>query len=109
MHGTAPTAELEFTAQGQLRHAHLEQGVAMDSEEQRRQSGQPQRLSRHWRSPVADVEFRDAGHGQIEPGAVHGTGGVVVTGESQRGSEAGCALAAFGGRGDGRRLGRVRC
>ena len=88
MHGTAPTAELEFNAQGQLRHAHLERGVAMDSEELSEQAGQPQRLSRHWRSPIADVEFRDAGHGQIELGAVHGSGGVVVTGESQRGAGA---------------------
>ena len=59
--GLAPTAELEFTAQGQLRHAHLETGVAMESEEQASQAGQPLRVSRRWRSPVADVEFRDAG------------------------------------------------
>jgi lipopolysaccharide export system protein LptA len=37
---------------------------------------------------VADVEFRDAGDGQVEPAAMHGTLGVVVTGESQRGKEA---------------------
>jgi lipopolysaccharide export system protein LptA len=85
MHGTAPTAELEFNAKGHLRHAHLVQGVTMDSEEQSESSGQRLRLSRRWRSPVADVEFRDSGHGQIELGAVHGVGGVVVTGESQRG------------------------
>ena len=88
LHGTAPTAELEFNAQGQLRQAHLERGVAMDSEELSEQAGQPQRLSRHWRSPIADVEFRNSGHGQIELGAIHGTGGVVVTGESQRGAGA---------------------
>jgi hypothetical protein len=29
---TAPTAELEFTAKGELRHAHLERGVEMQSE-----------------------------------------------------------------------------
>jgi lipopolysaccharide export system protein LptA len=87
-HGTAPTAELEFNTQGQLRHAHLEQGVALDSQEQSEQAGQKLRLSRHWRSPVADVDFRDSGPGKIEPGAVHGTGGVVVTGESQRGQGA---------------------
>jgi lipopolysaccharide export system protein LptA len=85
MHGTAPTAELEFNAKGHLRHAHLVQGVTMDSEEQSESSGQRLRLSRRWRSPIADVEFRDSGHGQIELGAVHGVGGVVVTGESQRG------------------------
>ena len=84
LHGAAPQAELEFTAQGKLRHAHLELGVAMDSVAQSEQAGQPQRLSRHWRSPMADIEFRDSGHGQIEPRSVHGAGGVVITGESQR-------------------------
>jgi lipopolysaccharide export system protein LptA len=81
LRGSAPAADLEFTAQGKLRHAHLARGVAMDSQEQ----GQEQSQSRHWRSPIADVEFRASGHGQIEPDAVRGTGGVVVTGESQRG------------------------
>jgi lipopolysaccharide export system protein LptA len=85
MQGTAPTAELEFNAQGRLRHAHLERGVAMDSQEQSETAGQPERLSRHWRSPIADVDFRDSRHGQTELAAVHGTSGVVVTGESQRG------------------------
>jgi lipopolysaccharide export system protein LptA len=88
MHGTSPTAELEFNAQGQLRHAHLEQGVTMDSLEQSQEQGQQLRLNRHWRSPVADVEFRDLGRGQVEFSAVHGTGGVVFTGESQRGQGA---------------------
>ncbi|MGO9317506.1 MAG: LptA/OstA family protein [Terracidiphilus sp.] len=92
MHGTSPTAELEFNAQGQLRHAHLEQGVTMDSLElsqvQGEPSGQKLSLSRHWRSPIAQMEFRDSAHGQIELSAVHGTGGVVVTGESQRGQGA---------------------
>ena len=31
------------------------------------------RVSRTWRSPVADVEFRDAGHGHLEPASIHGT------------------------------------
>jgi lipopolysaccharide export system protein LptA len=88
MHGTSPTAELEFNAQGQLRHAHMERGVTMDSQEQGEQAGQQLRLSRHWRSPIADIEFRDSGRGQLEPSTVHGTGGVVVTGESQRGQGA---------------------
>jgi lipopolysaccharide export system protein LptA len=88
MHGSASTAELEFTAQGQLHHAHLEQGVSMDSEEQSATAGQPQRLSRHWRSPVADVDFHSSGHGKVELSAVHGAGGVVVNGESQRGQQA---------------------
>ena len=88
VHGSAPAANLEFSAQGKLRHAHLERGVAMDSEESSQQAGQPQRMSRHWRSPVVDIEFRDVRHGQIELGAMHGGGGVVVTGESQRGAGA---------------------
>jgi lipopolysaccharide export system protein LptA len=84
----APTANLDFDPQGKLRHVHLERGVAMDSEELSQQAGQPQRLSRHWRSPIADIEFRDVRHGQIELGAMRGSGGVVVTGESQRGNGA---------------------
>jgi lipopolysaccharide export system protein LptA len=86
LQGAAPTAELEFTAQGKLHRAHLERGVELDSEEQSESVGQRLRLIRHWRSPIAEVEFRDAGHGKIEPSAVRGSGGVVVTGESQRGA-----------------------
>ncbi len=85
-HGSAPTANLEFDSHGKLRHAHLERGVAMDSVELSQLAGQQQRLARHWHSPVADIDFRDSGHGQIEPVSMHGTGGVVVTGESQRGN-----------------------
>jgi lipopolysaccharide export system protein LptA len=86
LHGTAPSMELEFTARGQLRHAHLERGVEFLSQEQSEQAGGLLRVNRTWRSPVADLEFRAAGHGQLEPSAIHGTGGVVVTGESQRGN-----------------------
>jgi len=86
LHGAAPTAELEFTAQGKLHRAHLERGVVLDSEEQSELAGQSQRLSRRWRSPVAEAEFRDSAHGRIELSAIHGSGGVVVTGESQRGN-----------------------
>jgi len=88
MQGTAPTAELEFNAKGKLRHAHLERGVAMDSQEQSESGGQVHQLSRYWRSPVADLDFRDSSRGQTELAMVHGTGGVVVTGESQRGKGA---------------------
>jgi lipopolysaccharide export system protein LptA len=86
MHGTAPTVDFEFAAQGQLRHAHLERGVTMDSEEQSETAGERLRVRRHWRSPVAEVAFRDAGKGRTEPATLHGTGGVQVTGESQRGN-----------------------
>jgi lipopolysaccharide export system protein LptA len=85
MHGTTPTAELEFTEKGELRHAHLERDVEMESEEQSSSAAGPLRVSRRWKSPVADVEFRVTGHGQVEPASVHGVQGVVVTGESQRG------------------------
>jgi lipopolysaccharide export system protein LptA len=91
LHGAAPSAELEFTPRGKLHHAHLERGVAMDSEEEREPSTAGSGLlhvSRSWRSPLADVEFRDAGHGQMEPAMVRGVEGVVVTGQSQRGQGA---------------------
>jgi lipopolysaccharide export system protein LptA len=95
-HGTSPTAELDFTAQGQLRHAHLEHGVTMQSEATSQETaGQTLHVSRTWRSPVADVDFRtihgegeSAGKTQAEPEIIHGTGGVVVTSESRRGNAA---------------------
>ena len=89
VHGIAPTMELEFTPQGELRHTHMERGVEMHSDEITRPALDPKatlRVSRTWRSPVADVDFRDSGHGQTEPASMHGTGGVVITGESQRGN-----------------------
>jgi lipopolysaccharide export system protein LptA len=85
LHGTSPTMELEFTARGQLRPAHLERGVEFVSQEQSQQADGLLRVNRTWHSPVAEVEFRVAGHGQLEPSEIHGMGGVVVTGESQRG------------------------
>ena len=90
VHGTSPAAELEFTPKGQLRHAHLERGVEMQSEDLSEPEGGagPVRMSRTWRSPVADVDFRDNGKGQPEPATIHGTEGVVVTGESQHGKGA---------------------
>jgi lipopolysaccharide export system protein LptA len=90
VHGTSPTAELEFVEQGQLRHAHMERGVVCASHESgggNGETGSPN-FTRTWRSPVADVDFRDAGRGQVEPASLHGTGGVVVTSESQHGNGA---------------------
>jgi lipopolysaccharide export system protein LptA len=89
VHGTAPTMELEFTPQGELRHTHMERGVEMHSDEVTQAALNPNgalRVSRTWRSPVADVDFRDTGNGHAEPASMHGTGGVVITGESQRGN-----------------------
>ena len=100
VHGTSPTAELDFTAQGQLRHAHLERDVTMESEGTSLEAaGQTLHVSRTWRSPVADVDFRttqgggqgggqSAGKTQVEPETIHGTGGVVITSESRRGDAA---------------------
>jgi lipopolysaccharide export system protein LptA len=95
VHGTSPAADLVFAGQGQLRHAHLERGVEFT--EKQGTSGQGDKgtesaveaalnINRTWRSPVADVEFRDAGKGQVEPASLHGTGGVLVTSVSERGS-----------------------
>ena len=92
VHGASPTAELDFTAQGQLRHAHLERGVTMQSEATSLEAtGQTLHVSRTWRSPVADVDFRamgSAGKTQVEPETIHGTGGVAITSESRRGDAA---------------------
>ena len=88
VHGSSPAADFDFTPRGELRHAHMERGVEMHSEDVSEAPGEPQRASRTWRSPVADVEFRDNGKGQAEPSAMRGTGGVVVMGENQRGKGA---------------------
>jgi lipopolysaccharide export system protein LptA len=81
VHGASPTAELEFTADGDLHHAHLERGVWFESNQD---ATGPVHVRRDWRSPVADVAFRPAANNQVEIDTVHGTGGVVITGETQR-------------------------
>jgi len=91
VYGTSPAAELEFSAEGALKHAHLERGVEMQSDEVSQPVAAnakdgPLKVNRTWHSPVADVDFRDAGHGQVEPARILGLQGVVVTGESQRGN-----------------------
>jgi lipopolysaccharide export system protein LptA len=90
VHGSSPTAELEFTSQGELRQAHLERGVEIHSEELSRLANspaEPRRLTRSWRSPVAEIDFRNAGHGAVEPATMRGFDGVVISGESRRGNE----------------------
>jgi lipopolysaccharide export system protein LptA len=88
VHGTSPTAELEFTPQGELRRAHLERGVTMESDgtgEQMVNGRQVKtHVSRTWRSPVADVDFRDVGKGQVEPARMHGVGGVTILSSTER-------------------------
>jgi lipopolysaccharide export system protein LptA len=85
VHGSAPSAEIEFTRQGALRHTHLERGVQFQSHDQRQTTDGLLHIRRTWNSPVADVDFRDNGHGQAEPVTIHGVQGVVVTSETQRG------------------------
>ena len=90
VHGTSPTAELEFTPTGELRHVHLERGVEMHSDQLTQSASLkevPLHVSRTWRSPITDIDFREAAHGQLEPSTMHGTQGVVVTGQSQRGKQ----------------------
>ncbi len=88
MEGSAPSAVLGFSSQGELRHAHLERGVEMQSESEPSSGSNaqapPARVVRTWRSLVADVDFRDAGQGKVEPAKIHGSGGVVVTSEITR-------------------------
>ncbi|KAA6456274.1 hypothetical protein DYQ86_26115 [Acidobacteria bacterium AB60] len=87
LHGAAPTADLVFTGDGELRHLHLERNVALHTEQATRTEGnQPElRVRRDWHSPVADVDFKSAGQGKVELAAVRGTGGVEIASETQRG------------------------
>ncbi len=81
-HGAAPTAELSFGAAGVLNSAHLERGVRLSTQEQSNDS----KTERTWTSPVADLDFSHSSKGQIALSKIHGTGGVVVTASSQRGT-----------------------
>jgi len=84
VHGSAPTADLAFSPEGLLRHAHLERGVIIHSDESTAaQNGETAKVSRDWRSPLADVDFRSAGKGQVELASVTGLGGVVISGQTQ--------------------------
>lgn len=79
--GSAPEAVLNFSSRGELRHAHLERGVMLHSAQD---GSGGVRVTRDWRSPVADVEFRTTAQGQTQIAQVHGTDGVVITGLTQR-------------------------
>ena len=95
-HGSALDADLDFTPQGQLHHVHLDRNVEMNSESETIAAANPAtgagpanvRSTRTWRSPAADIYLRQAEKSLLEPEAIHGTGGVVVTGETRRGSDA---------------------
>jgi lipopolysaccharide export system protein LptA len=86
IHGTSPTMELVFAGKGELRSAHLERGVQIASDEDSNSANGPLHAHRTWVSPVADISFKNVGKGKVEPASIHGTGGVVVAGTSQRGS-----------------------
>jgi lipopolysaccharide export system protein LptA len=88
LQGKAPSAVLEFAPAGLLHRVHLERGVDFTSNSQTAKGGIPTQSRRAWTSPVADLDFRDAGDGRVEIASVHGTGGVTVTSESRRGNAA---------------------
>ncbi len=90
--GTAPSAALDFSAQGELRQVEWNHGVEFESESEADSGtltgGVPAHVKRTWRSPVAEVQFRRDGNGRVEPAAIQGSGGVVVTTETRRGNAA---------------------
>jgi lipopolysaccharide export system protein LptA len=88
LQGSAPSAEMQFGRQGELQEVALIHGVEMHSETLRGAGTQVMRVSRTWRSPIARVNFRDLGNGRMEPAELHGSGGVVVTTQTQRGHAA---------------------
>lgn len=82
--GSSPAMDLVFGGDGTLRSAHLEKGARIESEGQTESRKGWERTRREWTSPVADVTFRPTGRGQVELKSIHGTGGVVMTGETRR-------------------------
>lgn len=97
--GSSPTARLAFDGQGQLRQAHLEQGVHFNTQQQAvNAKGVSAEVRRTWKSQSADIEFRPAsGHsgsgqkagrqqnqaGGVELRTIHGFGGVIITSETK--------------------------
>ncbi|HKF46381.1 MAG TPA: hypothetical protein VKB38_03420 [Terracidiphilus sp.] len=84
--GSAPTADIAFTPTGELRHAHLGRGVTMHSEQDTPASATTPatHVVRDWNSPVAEINFRNDNKGHVQLADLHGTGGVVITGQTQR-------------------------
>ncbi len=104
MHGSAPTVQLSFDASGQLHQAHLERGVAFDSQQRSTTAkGVSTQLHRSWRSSTADISFasvhpvnqpstgkNDTRKQGSEPSTaarteirtIHGVGSVILTSES---------------------------
>jgi lipopolysaccharide export system protein LptA len=86
IHGNSPIMDLVFVGKGVLQSAHLEHGVQIATDQQSDVASGPVHVHREWRSPLLDIAFRSTGNGQIEPASMHGSGGVVVTGSTQRGN-----------------------
>ena len=101
MQGSAPVARLAFDAQGQIRQAHLEQGVFFNAQQQATNAkGVSTETHRTWKSQSADVEFtskssrfatprkpsQQQNHASaVELRTIHGFGGVTITSESKAG------------------------
>jgi len=99
MQGAAPVARLAFDAQGQIRQAHLEQGVLFNTQQQATNAkGVSTEVHRTWKSQSADVEFRPTSSrsaaqrkssqqqnhpGGVELHTIHGFGGVTIASESK--------------------------
>ncbi len=86
LHGSAPRMDMDFTSEGVLRRAHLERGVKIVSDQQTVSDSGPVRTHQTWASPLVDLAFRSSGQGAVELDSMHGTGGVTVTDETQRGN-----------------------
>lgn len=91
VHGSSAEMNLVFTSAGDLRHAHMQQAVEVHSQEtaQSLLNGQSitTQANRTWRSAVTDVEFRKGEQGKLEPATIHGSGAVVITSETRRGTQ----------------------
>ncbi|MGA8087034.1 MAG: hypothetical protein WCA10_06995 [Terracidiphilus sp.] len=86
IHGTSPTMDLAFASQGVLRGVHLERGVEIVSDDEMASARGLLHTHRVWKSPVADMAFRNAGKGKVEPATIHGIEGVTVAATSQLGN-----------------------
>lgn len=109
--GSAPTAVLDFDSLGELKHAHLDQGVLFSSQQPVTSAkGGTAQLHRTWKSQTADISFAAAtpspgknprqtsknntgaiAASKVEPRTIHGSGGVVITAETSGESSPGVA------------------
>ena len=88
LQGSAPDAHLDFLPTGTLHLLTLNQGAEIHSETQSGAAEHALNVSRTWASPMAQVIFRPAANGGIEPAELRGSGGVVVTSLARRGNTA---------------------